>query len=137
MDCSWHELPGARDHLPGEKRSHSSYIPQENDDLSRQARVKGKKNSDKFHTTQTRNVGRLTADLTVRVLSFGASTADGSASQKKREELLSVLWSMIYWQAATQALSFAGGALNRIVARRIRRGLQLALYSELLRKDIR
>jgi hypothetical protein len=84
---------------------------------------------------QTKNVGRLTADLTVKVLSFSVVSSINN-NETKRNELLSVLWSMIYWQGVSQALSFVGGAINRVVARRIRRGLQVSLYSELLTKDI-
>ena len=82
---------------------------------------------------QTQNVGRLTAELTVKVLKFDAAAAD---SVMRRKELLSTLWQMVYWQSAVQALNFVGGALNRIVARRITRGLQLTMYEELLRCDI-
>jgi hypothetical protein len=39
-------------------------------------------------------------------------------------------------QGAVQALNFVGGAINRIVGRRITRGLQLSMYAELLRRDV-
>ena len=81
---------------------------------------------------QTKHVSKLTADLTHKVLSFDATASD---SAEKRQSLLATLWDMIYWQAATQALQFAGGLVQRLVTKRIQRGLQLSMYAHMLRQD--
>ena len=82
---------------------------------------------------QTQHLGRLTAELTVKVLKFDAASP-GSA--ERRKELLATLWRMCYCQGAVQMLQFAGGAGGRIISRRITRGLQLRMYAELLRRDV-
>eukprot|EP01047_Picozoa_sp_COSAG01_P091674 COSAG01_NODE_23222_length_823_cov_1.102210_2_plen_236_part_01 len=82
---------------------------------------------------QARYAGPLAADLTVLLLHFEGHAAD---SGERRRELLATLWKMVRLQGAVQALNFVGGAVNRIVGRRITRGLQLSMYAELLRRDV-
>ena len=80
---------------------------------------------------QSRIVGKLTAELSVKMMQY-----DASDSPQRREQILSTLWSLVRYQAISQGLSFMGGIINRTIARRITHGLQLRVYSELLDKDI-
>merc|ERR1712166_1663098 len=79
---------------------------------------------------QSRIVGKLTAELSVKMMQYDASDAP------QRRQLLSTLWSLVRYQAISQGLSFMGGKINRPTARRITHSLQLRVYSELLDKDI-
>merc|ERR1712166_182038 len=79
---------------------------------------------------QSRIVGKLTAELSVKMMQYDASDAP------QRRQLLSTLWSLVRYQAISQGLSFMGGIINRTIARRITHSLQLRVYSELLDKDI-